>query len=405
MSKAILGGSVRQVVFGLGAALLFIVAIEAAQLGMGGFGFLGWDGSSFGWHGASITEKDGKLSVTVRDEGCTLKVKSRGEITVNEAEDEIVAMSRDGHFQLDERGCGPDLELEALPGQQTAGPRVTVKIDGKTAAYDAATRERVHQSLLRVWRWSGWQAKDRLARLEKRGGLEAVLNEAAEIRTDYGQAIYLSHLLARPNLDDATVNRIWRTAAEGISGDYEMSRLVIEADPANLRGRPELKGALATISSDYELGQALEHVLEHASPDEATLRALLEASREISADYEQSQFLQKVAKLQKIGSAPPAELDAALRTISADYEQSQTIQAFLESPGLDRDFIERLIDVAADGISADYELGQVLESLAEHQQRGAEGWPPAVDRAIDSISSRYERDEARQALNRHRDSE
>src|SRR5262245_46294956 len=135
MNKALVGGSVRQVVFGLGAALLFVLAIEAAQLGMGGFGFFGWDGFNFGWHGASITERNGRLSVVVRDQGCKLKVKSHGEISLNDAEDEIVAVSPNGYFELEEEGCGPDLELEAKPG-----PQVTVKIDGKPAAYDAATR-------------------------------------------------------------------------------------------------------------------------------------------------------------------------------------------------------------------------------------------------------------------------
>lgn len=392
MSQSIIAGSLRQIVLGLGGALLFILAIEAAQLGTGGFGFFGWDGHSFGFHGASISEEDGKLSMVVRDQGCTVKVKSEGEVELNEAEDAIARVAAGGFFHLTEDGCGPDLELDARPG-----PVVKIEIDGKTVAADAAeTRERVHQALLRVWRWSGWQAEERIARLEKRGGLAAVLDETAQIATDHGQRVYLGHLLGREGLDDATVARIWQIASQDLGGDYELSQLVLNARPANLRGA-ELLRALESIGSDYEMQQALDHIVAHTKPDAEMLAGLLRVAQDISSDYEQSQFLIRVAGSGVLGAQPPGELDRVLRSISSDYEQRQAIEAFLKNPGLDRDFLTRLLEVATAGISSDYELRQLLETMTRHQERG-QGWPAAADRAVDSIGARHERDQARAVL-------
>lgn len=402
MTQGILGGSLRQVVLGLSAALLFIAAVEAVQLGTGGFGFFGWDGNDFGWHGTSIRNHNGNLSIVVRDQGCKIELKSRGEIGVNDAEDEIVSVSRGGFLKLEERGCGPSFQLEAEPGTGTgAGAAVQVTIDGKPAALDAAGKERLHATLLKAYRSTGWQAEERAARLLRLGGVDELLRETEAIQNDYGQQQYLAFLLAQPNLPENVYGQAWRTAADGLSGDFEMHQLVKDAPPAALRA-PELFLALETISSDYEMQQALEAALQALPAGEAgtaQLAGLLGVSVDISSDYELGQFLEKVADKVNVDHPLPLQLDDALRTINSDYEQTQALNAFLEKPGMHRELLSRLVSVAADGISSDHEMASFLETVSQHQQRG-DSWPPEVEQALDTLGSRHERDRARDALAR-----
>jgi hypothetical protein len=400
MTQGILGGSLRQVVLGLSAALLFIVAVEAVQLGTGGFGFFGWDGNDFGWHGTSIRNHNGNLSIVVREQGCKLELKSRGEIGVNDAEDEIVSVSTGGFLELEERGCGPSFQLEAEPGT-AAGAAVQVKVDGKPAALDQAGKDRLHATLLKAYRATGWQADERAARLLRLGGVDGLLRETGEIQNDYGQQRYLAFLLAQPGLPEAVYGQAWRTAADGLSGDYEMSQLVKEAPPAALRA-PELFVALETISGDYEMQQALETALEALPAGEqgsTHLAGLLGVATEISSDYELGQFLEKVAAKVGVDQTLPPQLDDALRTISSDYEQTQALTAFLEKSGIHRDLLGRLVGVAAEGISSDHELANFLETVSKRQERG-EGWPPEVEQALETLGSRHERERARDALAR-----
>lgn len=393
MSKALLlGGSVRQVVFGLGAALLFILAIEFAQMGFGGFGFFGWDGFSFGWHGASVTERNGQLSVTVRDQGCYLKAQGRGEIQVNDTEDQITGVSEGGFFALKETGCGPDLEIEAQPGAA-----VTVKLDGQLAPDDPKTRERVHQSLLRMWQLAGWQAETRAQRLLQKGGVEKVLAEAEVVRSDTSQSVYLLAVFGTPSLSEPQIDRAW-AVANSITSDYELSQLVQKAPPTALHVRPALLDTLSSLSSDYEMREALQYVVQSHPLENAEWAGLFRVALQLSSDYETREFLRMVADHLPSGQTPPTELDEVLASISSDYEQRQALEAFFVKP-MDRELLTRLLRIATESISSDYELRQLLETMAANQQ-AHQPWPQEVDRAIDAIASRDDRDAARTALSR-----
>ena len=84
MSKTLFGGTTQQVILGLVAALMFIMAVEASQLGLGGgfggFGFFGWDDQGgLGWHAATyIDDDDGKIKVRVHQNGCRIQLEQQG---------------------------------------------------------------------------------------------------------------------------------------------------------------------------------------------------------------------------------------------------------------------------------------------------------------------------------------
>jgi hypothetical protein len=405
MAKTLFGGTAQQVFMGLVAALMFILAIEASQFGFSGgglHGFFGWDGKgSFGWHSASITDDDGVIRIQVREDGCRIRLEQEGAVVFTADERDFASLSPDAGFELEVRGCGDKFELKASPGA-TVGlpPVIAAKLGGKDAAWDEVTRERFHKALQLVFETTGFDAEGRVERLYQSGGAAGVLAVAGKMQSDWGQRIYLHHLLGKESLTPAETAEVWKLAGRSLGSDYELAQMIIEAPPRH-SADPAVKAAkidaLRSIASDYELRRSFDHLLEQGVDGKDLDDMLSVAASKLSSDYEQAEFLQAVANNLPAGSPLPASLDAALGTLSSDYELRRALDPFLERPGLSRADLERLLQVANRGISSDYEMAELLVHVAEHQ-KGPEPWPPAVKLAIDGMASDYEQERAREAF-------
>ncbi len=402
MSKTFLGGTLQQVVMGLFAALIFIMAVEASQLGFGGgfqgFGFFGWDDhGGLGWHSATIVDHDGVTKVRLHEDGCKIQLEKEGDVTFSDDETDIASLAAGSRLDLEMRGCGDKFELEARPG--VGKPELKVKLDGKDAAWDATSRARFHDALIYVFS-TGFDAEGRVERLWQSGGAKAVLDAADNLRSDSAQRLYLSTLLAKEELSAADTVRLWQVAKKQLSSDYELAEMILQA-PDRYSADPQVRqaflAALHSLSSDYELQRSLDFVLTRESTDEPMIEELVQvAGDEISSDYELAQFLIQVAEKLPAGASLPPSLERALESLSSDYEMQRTLEAFVERQALPRADLQRLLEVARHGISSDYELASFLISVAK-KQKSSEPWPQGVQAAIDSISSDYEQNRARAA--------
>lgn len=403
MGKTRFGGTTQQVVMGLVAALMFIMAVEASQLGFGGgFGFFGWDGEgNLGWHSATFTESDGMVRVRVNQGGCKLKLEQHGEVAFSDDERDFAAFGPGASFELLVKGCGDKLEVTATGGAAAGAPTVKAKLGGNDVPWDERARGHFHDALQLVFA-TGYDASGRVDRLFQRGGAAAVLAAAEKIGSDGAQRTYLEMLLGKDALSAEDAAKTWRLAGSSLGSDYELAQLVVDASAryfAEPPVRTAVAGALRSIGSDYELRRALETLLQQgAAADPQSADELLGiAADKITSDYEQAEFLGDFAERLPAGAPLPAKLDQALSSISSDYELRRTLTTYGERPGLRRADLDRLLEVAAAEISSDYELAELLISVAR-SQKGAEPWPPGLEKAIGSISSDHEELRARQAF-------
>lgn len=402
MGKTLFGGTTQQVAMGLVAALMFIMAVEASQLGFGGgFGFFGWDDSgSLGWHSATITESDGVTKVRVHQRGCKIQLEQRGEIEFSEEENDFARLGPDASFEMEVRGCGDKLEVSAVPG--VGAPVVTARLAGGDAVWNEKTRSRFHDALLLVFDTTGYDAEGRVERLFRRGGAPAVLAAAEKISSDWAQRVYLAALLAKDGLSTDDTVKTWNVAGRSLGSDYELAQLISDAPERHL-GEPSvaaaLVAALRSIDSDYELRRSMDSLLGRgAMATPGTLDDLLTvASAKINSDYELAELLIALAEKLPAGAALPQHLDRAFDTVNSDYELRRALTAYAERPGLSRADLERLLQSASSGLSSDYELAEFLRAVANYQ-KGAEPWPPGLQKAIDGISSDHERQRAREAF-------
>ena len=403
MGKSLFGGTTQQIVMGLGAALIFIMAIEASQVGFGsGFGFFGINESgAIGWHGATLRQEDGLLRARVHEQGCKIRLEQRGEVTFTADERDFAAFGNGASFELEVRGCGDKFELEAQPGAAPEAPAVTVKLDDREAPWDDVARGRFHQALQLVFESTGYDAAGRADRIYARGGAAAVLETAGRMRTDAGQRAMLERLLGKEELAAEDAVRVWQLAGQKLQSDYELAQMIQKAPAGPHAADPRVKAALIealrTISSDYELRRALDALLERGA-DAATLEGLLEvAADKINSDYELAEFLTKVATVLPPGAPLPAPLDPALEKLASDHELRRTLDLFVQRPGLSRADLGRLLEVASRRLASDYEMAELLVEIAR-TQKSAEPWPPALQEAVAKIGSRHERSRVHEAF-------
>lgn len=402
MGKSRFGGTSQQIVLGLGAAVIFIMAIEASQAGFGGgFGFFGINESgAIGWHGASLRQEDGLVRARVHEQGCKIQLEQRGEVTFTADERDFAGFGSGASFEIEMRGCGDKFELTAQPGATPEAPKVAVKIDGRDAPWDDTARGRFQQALQLVFESTGYDAAGRADRIYARGGADAVLETASRMRTDAGQRTMLEQLLGKEDLAAEDAVRVWQLAGKKLQSDYELAQMIQQASTrhaADLRVKAALVEALRTIASDYELRRTLDVLLERGV-DPLTLDGLLDvAAQKLNSDYEMAEFLTKVATALPPATPLPARLDGALDTLASDHELRRTLDLFVQREGLARADLDRLLRVAARRIGSDYELAELLIEVAR-SQKSAEPWPPALHEALGKIGSRHEQNRTREAF-------
>jgi hypothetical protein len=130
-----------------------------------------------------------------------------------------------------------------------------------------------------------------------------------------------------PALLEAALN-----AASTMSSDYEVASFlsdVLKQNGVEGSARVPFFKAVASLGSGYERGRVLQTIVKNPSASNDTVREVLRASTSMSG-YELSQLLQLIARTHTVtGDLREAYLTAADRL--SGYEQSQVFAALVKN--------------------------------------------------------------------------
>jgi Spy/CpxP family protein refolding chaperone len=323
-------------------------------------------------------------------DGRDLQIKLRGKPEFTEDYSDVTALSAGGYLRVEETRGSVTRRYEAEPDGNGNLRRVYF-VQGKAHAFDAEARQWLSALLLDAVRQSGLDAPRRVARLYQKGGANAVFEEIALIRGDYGKRRYLSELAKNHPLDAAAAQRIVHMAAREMSSDYEKRQalsLVAEKYLDDQQVLAEFIAALATIKSDYERGQALATVLKRGSLTKEQLGSVLQSIAALSSDYEKAQALIRVATAYPAETAASPVFFEAANSVKSDYEHSRVLLALLR--GKPHSEALKLTLKSAATIHSDYEKARVLTQVAALAQDDESVRKELVEVAK-SINSDYER--------------
>jgi beta-lactamase regulating signal transducer with metallopeptidase domain len=312
----------------------------------------------------SVHSDDGgndTMTVSLSDDHHKFTAKVEGKIAFNDDDTDVTGISGAGTATLEETSVGVTRRLELAERDGKLERRYFV--DRSERPLDDEGRKWVASVVLQLVR-SGIGAEARAKRLYARGGATRVLDEIAQIPTDYVRGIYLRELMGLGKLTPAELDR-----AVKLAGD---------------------------MHSDYERRQALTSVFDQQALGAAEQVTFLHQALRFDSDYERAELLiATLPKLANTAEVRQAWLDAGLK-VQSDYERRRTLQALLARGGLDAAQLGRVIE-ASSSMSSDYEHRELLVATAQ-QLHDPDAIATPYARSTQKIASDYERREALMAL-------
>jgi hypothetical protein len=323
-----------------------------------------------------------------------LEVKYHGTFALSDDDTDIVRMSPGSSVRVSD---GKWLRGRSVEFSADSSGKISRRyyVGGSERPFEPEGREWLKQMMPRFVRMSGFNAKERAARILRNGGPSAVLAEISQIQGDYAKKVYFVELLRIARLDAATAQRLLEQAGREVDSDYELASILTEAtalltDDAT---RKAYFAAARSIDSDYEMRRTFKAAVGGGRISAPVLADLLDAVRMIDSDYEAATLLAEIANGQAIDGPARAPFFAAVQTIGSDYERGRVLKTVLKSE-LGPEMLAGVLSAAA--AMHGYEASQVLQTAARTQDISG----PARDaymKAADNLSG-YEQTQALAAL-------
>ncbi|UCD24302.1 MAG: hypothetical protein JSW51_14985 [Gemmatimonadota bacterium] len=349
------------------------------------------------WYGSndntstSIQSNDGELRISIKRDGCQLRIESYGDVEFNDAETDVVYLSRNGMFEIEERDGRTRVRLE-IDTDNSGNMRHRWFVDGDEQAYDAAARQWFADLLPLVFRRAGLHAEERAARILERQGVDGVLQEISYIPSDYVARKYFEVLLTQADLSGQELREIVQQAGRELDSDYELAELLIgvaENQPVDESVQIAYVEAAGYIDSDYETRRVLDAVLDRPGLSQDVARAMLQLAMDIDSDYELAELLIGMMERAPIEQTLTPEFFAAVDKLDSDYEHRRVLHAALERGAPDRQVLDLTL-ASASRLDSDYELAELLVQVGDLYPTDQE-IPYSYLEATRSLESDYER--------------
>lgn len=171
--------------------------------------------------GVSISKRDDHVRVTLSSEQSKLTMEAVGEIECGIDERSITGIERGGYVEITERTPHWRREVDIERGPD--GLAYDYRQDGDKIPMDDAAREWRGDAILTLIRVSGVNIEQRVARIGKNQGVDALIEVAAYCR-------------GNDELKDAYID-----AAAGLSSDHERSRALTAVGETTRTGQRSSK--------------------------------------------------------------------------------------------------------------------------------------------------------------------
>jgi beta-lactamase regulating signal transducer with metallopeptidase domain len=339
----------------------------------------------------SIQSNDDELEITIKMDDCQLRIEAFGEIEFNDAETDVVYLSADGTFEIEEREGRTRRRLE-IDSDRDGNIRHRWFVDGDEQTYGSAAQDWFASLLPLVFRRAGFNAEERALRILERDGVDGVLQEISYIPSDYVARKYFEVLLTQADLSGQQLREIVQQAGRELESDYELAELLIgvaENHPVDEAVQIAYVEAAGYIDSDYETRRVLNAVLDRPGLDQDVARAMLQLALEIESDYELAELLIGMMEQHPIEQTLTPEFFQAVETLESDYEHRRVLHAALERGAPNPEVLDLTL-ASASHLDSDYELAELLIQVGDLYPTDR-AIPYSYLEASQSLDSDYER--------------
>ena len=345
--------------------------------------------------GDQIEVNDSGMRAYWRTADCTWTLRVDGEVHFTPDERGVQSLTPGGSMLLLQEGLGPDRRYRVT---ESSGD---FEIDYQVGGSDRPLQEAdawLRLAIPELHRVTGIDRDVRIARILERGGVEALLQEVALIRSGYETRLYLEAVLRTGDPSPAEVAEILWVAEDRIDSDYEMRKLLTAAQ-FDLRSedvREAYMDAAGSIESDYELRTALEGFLVgEVSPEEAEV--VLSLAEHVRSDFELRELMQRAAREAELSEERIAFFLDVVAGIESDFEMREAVRSVFDQPALEDDHLVDFMDRIED-MDSDFERAELLRAIVRLRAPLSAALADRVTEALDAFDSKYERERVESAL-------
>jgi beta-lactamase regulating signal transducer with metallopeptidase domain len=339
---------------------------------------------------SSTNIDDDRMTVKIVRDECTLSVDADGKITFTDDDRDVAGITSGGYFEIEEREGRDRRRVEiAAEGQ---GLERRWLVNGDEQPFGDEARAWLADALVVLMRRAGFNAEARALRIFREHGAQGLMAEIDQLQSDYVSSLYYQVLFANAELTPAQQSQLLDGAAQRISSDYELGRVL-----KTLAGRGRMEAtvqrsyvrAAESLDSDYEHRQALEVLVRSGELDLAAMDAMLASAQQLDSDYERAELLTATAARYPAGRPLPASYLTAVSGMESDYERRRVLDPLLSRDRLTPADRARVLEVLAT-MDSDYERAEVLLGVVEGGPLDQATRAPFF-RAVDRMSSDHER--------------
>ncbi len=340
----------------------------------------------------SIQSDDRSGSMLWSSDGYTVNASWEGLFRLSEDDRRIEWIEPGGEVKLETKGNGAKRRIR-IENDGDGKLEVRYQVNGiKRQSLDKDGERWLAETLLVLIRGTGLNAEERVARMLKKSGPDAVIAEMQQINSDYVVRLYSSHLVDQSHLNNRQINKLL-TRLQRIDSDYEL-RLALtklfQLDSLDSRVMPRILIAAKTIDSDYELRLLLSPYLARFGVNDGTIKVVLDLAREMDSDYEMRLLLTQAMDDNTISEKNLEKfVRIATSNIDSDYELRLLLSSVADQYGRSKK-ATRLVVNALDEIGGDYERRLLLTMIVGEGSFDRGGWL-AVIKAAKNIDGDYEK--------------
>jgi hypothetical protein len=300
-------------------------------------------------------DRHGVSTMRIFDGTNDQELSTKGKIIFNDTETAVESISPNGFLKYKNNDL--KLKIELKEGQIA----YQLTEDGKKLDVNEANGKRVLAETIKAILETGFDARGRVERLYKKGGLPAVMAAAGTMQQDYTKAIYYEFLINTDTLSNAELLDVIKKTAT-IEADFEKAKLL-----RSLSGK--LNDSALTVAyldvvdgldADYEKAGVLKHLIKK-SPDSFAFQGILKTISGMNADHEKTQVLNLMIKQTPLDTLRAVGILAVVKGMGADFEKNNLLKQFSD-PLKDSVTAQAYLQVVK-SMDGDFEKVRALENL------------------------------------------
>lgn len=310
-----------------------------------------------------------------------LDIEYDGKIEFAEDDKSIESISRGGYLRIRKSSFGNRREVLAEAG---SGGTVEYQFwsGRRRVDDDAEAREWLADVLVEVIRTTGIGAEGRVKRFYEKGGLDGVLEEVDDIRSDFVSSIYLREVLGM-GLSDKELVKVAGYVPRELDSDHYITEVFKDYGDLFFKNEEATSAFLTSIrrmDSDHYKSIILKRALREDLNDEMVVK-VLDASNIMDSDHYKTTIYRDLLDRRQLSDKVIDQIVKSAADIDNDHYATQVLKDALDRPNLSDEAFNNLMD-AVSNIDSDHYVTETFKGMMRARD--------ISDKVVEAIIERLE---------------